>query len=141
MQQTITWYMVVIPALGHQNKGKSSFTGSGLFVLMSQCGNNNELSHHHVPYDRLLQEVYYYMVLILKKRLVAVNVTLFYCHQTLYLQTTTRTYIRLRLPQFFLGSSRSWAGLTSILFILFQRIAQQVSTDLKLLASSMYLLQ
>ena len=35
-QQTITWYMVagkliVIPALGHQNKGKSSFTGSGLF--------------------------------------------------------------------------------------------------------------
>ena len=39
----ITWYMVVskliiIPALGHQNKGKSSFTGSGLFVLMSHCG-------------------------------------------------------------------------------------------------------
>ena len=38
LQQTITWYMVegkviVIPALGHQNKGKSSFTGSGLFVL------------------------------------------------------------------------------------------------------------
>ena len=36
LQQTITWYMVVgkliiIPALGHQNKGKSSFTGSGLF--------------------------------------------------------------------------------------------------------------
>ena len=40
LQQTITWYMVgkliVIPALGHQNKGNSSFTGSGLFVLMSQ---------------------------------------------------------------------------------------------------------
>ena len=44
LQQTITWDMVVgkliiIPALG-----KSSFTGSGLFVLMSQCGNNNQLA-------------------------------------------------------------------------------------------------
>ena len=29
--------LIIIPALGHQNKGKSSFTGSGLFVLMSQC--------------------------------------------------------------------------------------------------------
>ena len=63
LQQTITWYMVVgklivIPALGHQNKGKSSFTGSGLFVLMSQCGNNNELAHHYVPCDRLLQKAY-----------------------------------------------------------------------------------
>ena len=63
-QQTIIWDMVVgkliiIPALGHQNKGKSSFTGSGLFVLMSQCGNNNELAHHHVPCDRLLQKAYY----------------------------------------------------------------------------------
>ena len=48
LQQTITLYMVVgkliiIPALGHQNKGKSSFTGSGLFVLMSQCRNNMSL--------------------------------------------------------------------------------------------------
>ena len=25
--------LIIIPALGHQNKGKSSFTGSGLFVL------------------------------------------------------------------------------------------------------------
>ena len=63
LQQTITWYMVVgkliiIPALGQQNKGESSFTGSGLFVLMSQCGNNNQLAHHHVPYDRLLQKAY-----------------------------------------------------------------------------------
>ena len=53
LQQTIIWDMVVgkliiIPALGHQNKGKSSFTGSGLFVLMFQCGNNNELARHHV---------------------------------------------------------------------------------------------
>ena len=61
LQETITWYIVVgeliiIPALGHQNKGKSSFTGSGLFVLMSQCGNNNKLAHHHVPRDRLLQK-------------------------------------------------------------------------------------
>ena len=61
LQQTITWYMVVgkliiIPALGHQNKGESSFTGSGLFVLMSQCGNNNALAHYHVPRDRLLQK-------------------------------------------------------------------------------------
>ena len=37
LQQMIT--LIIIPALGHQNKGKSSFTGSGLFVLMSQCGN------------------------------------------------------------------------------------------------------
>ena len=52
LQQMITWYMVVgkpiiIPALGHQNKGKTSFTGSGLFVLMSQCGDNNELALQH----------------------------------------------------------------------------------------------
>ena len=57
LQQTITWYMVagkliVIPALGHQNKGKSSFTGSGLFVLMSHSGSNNELALQHVPCDR-----------------------------------------------------------------------------------------
>ena len=63
LQQTITLYMVVgklivIPALGHQNKGKSSFTGSGLFVLMSQCENNNALAHHHVPHDCLLQKAY-----------------------------------------------------------------------------------
>ena len=65
LQQTITWYMVagkliIIPALGHQNKGKSSFTGSGLFVLTSQYGNNNELARHHVPCDRLLQKAYYH---------------------------------------------------------------------------------
>ena len=51
--------LIIIPALGHQNKGKSSFTGSGLFVLMSQCGNNNELARHHVPCDRWLQKAYY----------------------------------------------------------------------------------
>ena len=39
--------LIIIPALGHQNKGKSSFTGSGLLVLMSQCGNNNELALQH----------------------------------------------------------------------------------------------
>ena len=39
--------LITIPALGHQNKGKSSFTGSSLFVLMSQCGNNNELALQH----------------------------------------------------------------------------------------------
>ena len=39
--------LIIIPALGHQNKDKSSFTGSGLFVLMSQCGNNNELALQH----------------------------------------------------------------------------------------------
>ena len=50
--------LIIIPVLGHQNKGKSSFTGSGLFVLMSQCGNNNALAHHHVPCDRLLQKAY-----------------------------------------------------------------------------------
>ena len=39
--------LIIIPTLGHQNKGKSSVTGSGLFVLMSQCGNNNELGLQH----------------------------------------------------------------------------------------------
>ena len=55
LQLTITWYksamlegkLIIIPALGHQNKGKSSFTGSGALVLMSQCGNNNELTLQH----------------------------------------------------------------------------------------------
>ena len=50
--------LIVIPSLGHQNRGKSSFTGSGLFVLMSQCGNNNQFAHQHVPCDRLLQKAY-----------------------------------------------------------------------------------
>jgi len=36
--------LIIIPALGHQNKGKASFTGSGLFVLMSQCGSGDELA-------------------------------------------------------------------------------------------------
>ena len=39
--------LIIIPALGHQNKGMSRFTGSGLFVLMSQCRNNNELALQH----------------------------------------------------------------------------------------------
>ena len=32
---------------GTSNKDKSSFTGSDLFALMSQCGNNNELALQH----------------------------------------------------------------------------------------------
>ena len=39
--------LIVILALGHQNKSKSSFTGSGFFVLMSQCRNNHELALQH----------------------------------------------------------------------------------------------
>jgi len=39
--------LIIIPALGHQNKGKSSFTGSGFFVLMSQCGDNHEPALPH----------------------------------------------------------------------------------------------
>ena len=39
--------LMIIPAVGHQNKGNSSFTGSGLFVLMSQCGNIIELALQH----------------------------------------------------------------------------------------------
>ena len=39
--------LINIPALGHQNKGKSGFSGSDLFVLMSQCGNNNDLALQH----------------------------------------------------------------------------------------------
>ena len=54
--------LIIIPALGHQNKRKSSFTGSGLFVLMSQYGNNSELARHHVPCDRLLQKTYLHTV-------------------------------------------------------------------------------
>ena len=50
--------LIIIPALRNQNKGKSSFTGSGLFVLMPQCGNNKELARHPVPCDRSLQKVY-----------------------------------------------------------------------------------
>ena len=50
--------LIIITAVRHQNKGKSSFTGSGLFVLMPQCGNNNELVRHPVPCDRLLQKDY-----------------------------------------------------------------------------------
>ena len=56
--------LITIPALGHQNKGKSSFTGSGLFVLMSQGGNNDQLARHHVPCDRLLQKAYYQVSMI-----------------------------------------------------------------------------
>ena len=52
--------LIIIPALRHQNKGKWSFTGSGLFVLMSQGGNNNELAPHHVPCDRLSQKAYFF---------------------------------------------------------------------------------
>ena len=36
--------LIITPALG---QGKSSLTGSGLFVLMSQWGNNNELTLQH----------------------------------------------------------------------------------------------
>jgi len=39
--------LIVVPALGHQNKGKSSFTGSGLFVLVSQCGSDGGLAVRH----------------------------------------------------------------------------------------------
>jgi len=39
--------LIIIPALGHQNKGKSSYTGSGFVVSMFQCGNNHELALQH----------------------------------------------------------------------------------------------
>ena len=63
LQQTILWHMVVgkliiIPALGHKNKETWTSEAWLAFVLMSQCGNNNELAHHHVPCDRLLQKAY-----------------------------------------------------------------------------------
>ena len=56
LQLTITWYtksamlegkLIIFPALGHQSKDKSRFTGLGLFVLISQYGNNNELALQH----------------------------------------------------------------------------------------------
>ena len=64
LQQTITWYMVVgkliiIPAPGHSNKETWTSEAWLAFVLMSQCGNNNEFAHHHVPCDRLLEKVYF----------------------------------------------------------------------------------
>ena len=43
--------LIIIPALGHQNKGKSSFTGSGLFVLKGSFsindgnGNDNAINY------------------------------------------------------------------------------------------------
>ena len=39
--------LIIIPVLGHSNKGQSSLTGRGLFVLPSQCWNNNELALQH----------------------------------------------------------------------------------------------
>ena len=39
--------LIFIAALGHQNKAKSSLTGSGFVVSMSQCGNDNELALQH----------------------------------------------------------------------------------------------
>ena len=39
---------LLFPYWDIKNKGKSSFTGSGLFVLISQCGNNNGLDSHWV---------------------------------------------------------------------------------------------
>ena len=56
LQLTITWYKIRhAGAQVHyysrtgtsKQRQKSSFTGSGLFVLMSQCGNNNKLALQH----------------------------------------------------------------------------------------------
>ena len=49
--------LIIIPALGHQNKGKSSFTGSGLFVLMSKCGNDHELALQHGGFPTMSSSV------------------------------------------------------------------------------------
>ena len=51
--------LIIIPALGHQNKETWTSEAWLAFVLMSQCGNNNELARHHVPCDRLLQKAYF----------------------------------------------------------------------------------
>ena len=52
LQLTITWYKIrhaggQFHYYSRTGKVKSSFTGSGLFVLMSQCGNNNKLALQH----------------------------------------------------------------------------------------------
>ena len=63
LQQTTTWYKIrhtggpwssllftsgaYVYVQGHQNKGQSSLTGWGLFVLTSQCENDNELALQH----------------------------------------------------------------------------------------------
>ena len=36
--------LIIIPAVGLKNKVRSRLTGWSLFVLKSQCGNNNELA-------------------------------------------------------------------------------------------------
>jgi len=36
--------LIIVPALGHRSKGKASVTGSGLFVLVSQCGGDDGLA-------------------------------------------------------------------------------------------------
>ena len=55
LQLTITWYkiamlegkLIIIPALGHQNKETWTSEVWFAFVLMSHCGNNNEIALHH----------------------------------------------------------------------------------------------
>ena len=56
LQLTITWYKIRhAGAQVHyysrtgtsKQRQKTSFTGSGLFVLMSKCGNNNKLALQH----------------------------------------------------------------------------------------------
>ena len=61
---TLEGKLIIIPALAHQNKCKSSFTDSGLFVLMSLCGNNNEFTLQRGGFlyrDRLLQKAYSFL--------------------------------------------------------------------------------
>ena len=47
VQNPPCWRTSSLLFLRHQNNGKSSFTGSGLLTLMSQCGINNELALQH----------------------------------------------------------------------------------------------
>ena len=53
--------LIIIPALGHQNKGKLSFTGSGLFVLLCPSAgiimSSPSSMEDFLPCDRLLQKV------------------------------------------------------------------------------------
>ena len=61
LRQTITWYMLVGKLLFPHWDIKTNWTSEAwlAFVLISQCGNNNELAHWHVPSDRLLQKASY----------------------------------------------------------------------------------
>ena len=99
--------LITIPALGNQNKGKSSFTGSGLFVLMSQCGNNNELALQHGGF-------LYHVIVSCKRPITTPNLTL---NKNTHprVQTTTRSHAKRK------EATRAFANKNTLCFYLQKR--------------------